>query len=410
MLLLNQKTKKRTAAPAVDSPTTTLTRIAGVNGTRNLQLDVLRCIAVLLVLINHAYHKELTGAPLFDALRHGSWMGVDLFFVLSGFLVSGLLFEQVRKGKLPDVTNFLIRRGFKIYPSYFIMLMVGWILISPSVAEGIKRFAPLFFFSQNYSPSFQLFGHTWSLAVEEHFYAILALAFFCIRRGVLSVATLKNLCIATVVCVPLLRAAAYMSAPGHHIEIGQHFATHFRIDSLALGVVFCYYWQYHNSELRSFAQSHRPLILISGICLLSPAFFAYRESGAFFIFGYSAVAVGSALVILSALSIKSQLSWLKPVAFLGKHSFSIYLWHALVLMFVQITVIVAPNALNCPVEIALSIGGPIIFGVLASMAIDMPMLKLSDCMSAHRKAQSLKKQQAARKKVALRPARSGSQA
>ena len=77
---------------------------------RNESLDVLRCVAVLLVVGYHMPYYRLWG-------RIG-WIGVDLFFVLSGFLISGLLFREFRDTGSIDVKRFLIRRGLKIYPSF----------------------------------------------------------------------------------------------------------------------------------------------------------------------------------------------------------------------------------------------------------------------------------------------------
>jgi len=83
---------------------------------RNKRLDILRCIAVLLVLLDHSgIHPFLTQT---------GWTGVDLFFVLSGFLISGLLFAEYKKRGAIDFKRFLIRRGLKIYPAFYTFLLV----------------------------------------------------------------------------------------------------------------------------------------------------------------------------------------------------------------------------------------------------------------------------------------------
>src|ERR1700758_1823216 len=88
--------------------------------TRNESLDVLRCIAVLLVLGFHFPYYALWG-------RLG-WIGVDLFFVLSGFLISGLLFQEYKATESINLLRFLIRRGLKIYPSFYLLIVSAGIL------------------------------------------------------------------------------------------------------------------------------------------------------------------------------------------------------------------------------------------------------------------------------------------
>src|SRR5215831_18752084 len=81
---------------------------------RNAQLDALRAIAVLLVLGRHL--------PFFPLWIRVGWTGVDLFFVLSGFLISGLLFREYKATGGIRIGRFLVRRGFKIYPAYYLFL------------------------------------------------------------------------------------------------------------------------------------------------------------------------------------------------------------------------------------------------------------------------------------------------
>jgi peptidoglycan/LPS O-acetylase OafA/YrhL len=78
---------------------------------RNKRLDILRCVAILLVIFYHG--------GVVKYLSPSGWMGVDLFFVLSGFLISGLLFSEYRKNGSIQFKRFFVRRGFKIYPAFY---------------------------------------------------------------------------------------------------------------------------------------------------------------------------------------------------------------------------------------------------------------------------------------------------
>ena len=82
-------------------------------------IDILRAFAILGVLFRHSIIDTWYSRP--------GWAGVDLFFVLSGFLVSGLLFNEFKKSGQVNIKRFLIRRGFKIYPAFYIFLLVALI-------------------------------------------------------------------------------------------------------------------------------------------------------------------------------------------------------------------------------------------------------------------------------------------
>src|SRR3989442_13551975 len=153
------------------------------------QLDVLRGVAVVLVLGRHVELPATTVAPAVQAAAafwyQIGWVAIDLFFVLSGFLLSGLLFTEYQKHGTVRIGRFLTLRRFKIYPAFYVMLA------ATVVATAYHAQLPLGFllkvlteagYLQNYLPP--VWGPTWSLAVEEHFYLLLAVAGFArVRRG-----------------------------------------------------------------------------------------------------------------------------------------------------------------------------------------------------------------------------------
>ena len=128
---------------------------------RNTGLDLLRCIAVWLVLIRHLPNPA---NAILKTIQVGGWIGVDIFFVLNGFLVAGLLFEEHKKTGNTRIGRFLIRRGLKIYPAFWAMILVTVLVEHSNVATIVNELL----FIQNYRSG--LWTHTWSLAVEEHFY------------------------------------------------------------------------------------------------------------------------------------------------------------------------------------------------------------------------------------------------
>ncbi|HEY0322887.1 MAG TPA: acyltransferase [Pyrinomonadaceae bacterium] len=143
------------------------------------QLDLFRAVAILLVIALH-YGQPAPEMPLgidnvISAIFTRGWIGVDLFFVISGFLIAGLLFSEFKSAGNINIKRFYIRRGFKIYPAFYVLIVctvvVGFLIHQPAKRDAL--FSELFFV-QNYLP--MLWVHTWSLGIEEQFYLSLPFA------------------------------------------------------------------------------------------------------------------------------------------------------------------------------------------------------------------------------------------
>src|ERR1700691_3959576 len=131
---------------------------------RNKRLDILRCVAVVMVILVHSGESRF--------FSRVGWTGVDLFFVLSGFLISGLLFSEYKKRKAISFKRFFIRRGLKIYPAFYVFLLCTGIAqyVRFHVLAAPALFLNEIFFVMNYFGG--VWYHTWSLGVEEHFYIL----------------------------------------------------------------------------------------------------------------------------------------------------------------------------------------------------------------------------------------------
>lgn len=299
-------------------------------------LDLLRGVAIILVMLRHQ--------PVSDFSYKIGWIGVDLFFVLSGFLVAGVLFkEQCETGK-PDVVRFFIRRGLKIYPVYYI-LYLPYLLIAEHQIDLDLVFADLFFL-QNYLNGYgYAYPASWSLAVEEHFYLLIALAFLLynilpsnIRKGSSSTLYFIGMAVFIFVACFLLRVSSNAMNPEDFAR--NQTLTHLRIDSLMAGVLIAYLHQFHFEKLIVFARNNKLLLGITSVLLLSWTPYLDVQTSVFVrTWGFTMLYTAFSFILILVLSNDSTN---KPhntgrgnmikglIAKVGIASYSIYVIHTLV--------------------------------------------------------------------------------
>jgi peptidoglycan/LPS O-acetylase OafA/YrhL len=342
---------------------------------RNAGLDILRFIAVLLVIGRHM--AMLKDSPL-RFWRTGGWIGVDLFFVLSGFLISGLLFKEYKIRSSLDIKRFLIRRAFKIYPPFW-LLLISTVLVSIFLGHQTppkRAMLSELFFVQNYFGG--LWNHTWSLAVEEHFYFGLAGLFWIVmvwRRcsdfrwipwAFLGVA---GACLA-------LRLIGWQLHPTY--SHGPHlFRTHIRIDSLFYGVLLSYFYNFAPNRLVFFAWP-TALLLGMGFLLLAPAFvFPLEEYWFVSALGVILFYLGSGFLVVAAMRLTTVRSaFARLCAALGAASYSIYLWHIPVNTWGWGSIQRLTGSESFLLQGAVSIVGACAVGYVASRLIECPVLFL----------------------------------
>jgi len=208
-------------------------------------LDGLRGIAIFLVMLLHyevrwwPWRTDFT-RPLWAVMREG-WLGVDLFFVLSGFLITGILIDT--KANQGYFRNFYARRTLRIFPIYFAYLAVVFLILPalPRIAawQAETPFATQIWFwsylsnllvgMHNWDASPRLVGHAWSLAVEEQFYLIWpAVVLFSSRRNLI------RICLACIVGAVAFRTGLRLA---HVPWVANFVLTPARMDSLAMGAL-----------------------------------------------------------------------------------------------------------------------------------------------------------------------------
>jgi peptidoglycan/LPS O-acetylase OafA/YrhL len=318
---------------------------------RILALDVLRAIAMLLILL---CHTSWPVSSVWASWDQGSWVGVDIFFVLSGFLVSGLLFEN------PSPLRFYLRRGFKIYPAYWAMLLVT----SFFAAAPLRVYLDNLFFLQNYTQP--LWIHTWSLAVEEHFYLILPPILYFTPKDKLP--RLTGMICAGVFLARCVTAMKMTAIPGFPVE------TQMRIDGLFFGVMLSYWYHYVPRYRKLASRFYWPLI-VCGSVLFAPAFLFGPFNRYVYIFGMTGFYLGGGMVLSALVCGGLPVNPLtRTLGKIGYYSYSIYLWH---LLFSDL-VVAALVPKHSWAGVFLYWGLSIPVGIGMAKLIEIPFLKLRD--------------------------------
>ncbi|MBM4302938.1 MAG: acyltransferase [Deltaproteobacteria bacterium] len=345
---------------------------------RNLGLDIIRFFAVLLV-VGHHYNFSTFTNWIFKAWIVGGWVGVDLFFVISGYLISSLLFREYQNSGTVNLKRFLIRRGFKIYPPFWLLTLVSVIIFSATKQKrtGSEIITELLFI-QNYLPGVWLF--TWSLAIEEHFYLGLALLFKILKSIDItkSIKFIPIICVSICVLVLFMRFRQIINVE-HYFYFMYHFRTDLRIDALCFGVLISYLVYFKNLQ-QTVERIPAKIPVLVGLLMLLPAFIYPRETDRWvLIWGLTIFYIGSALIVLGASKLNNSTSkLLNFLGSLGAASYSIYLWHMPVRIWFLPLLIKTTQLSNPAFSFGVYVFSTFIIGWIMHLLVEKPVLALRD--------------------------------
>lgn len=306
------------------------------------------------------------------------WTGVDLFFVLSGFLVSGLLFEEYNASSTLDIKRFLIRRGFKIIPAFYVLTAIT-ALYQFSFQGGVFKRALLhdLLFLQSYLPG--SWPHAWSLAVEIHFYILLALLLACLSRRATPnwLNRLPWILCAILIITFLIRMLHSSNVITDINALRDIQATHLHIDVLSAGVLLRYLYIYHREALL-ILERYRLFWICGSLLLLYPStwlhaphsFYMTALMPTFNWMAFSVILFQTTLIPFPKSEVVKWLVW--PFDYFGKHSYSIYLWHMPVKVWVVDRLIPGPGWAN----VLFFFVGSLIVGTFFSVCLEEPVLHL----------------------------------
>jgi peptidoglycan/LPS O-acetylase OafA/YrhL len=344
-------------------------------------LDGLRGIAVLIVM---AYHLDEL-APQLTMLTTGGFLGVDIFFVLSGFLITSVLLNEYRQTSTFSLSNFFIRRFFRLTPALWVFLFFVLAFgekLQPDFFSYISydTFGYAFTYTINWKSaatgmSGQL-NHIWSLSIEEQFYIVWALLLYKAfekGRSRERIATATGLLIGFLILQRGIRAA---TGTGHNIL---YYSTDSRIDGLLIGCLasMVYFWKLAGQGFLTSGAFRRLFLasLIVGSCIFIT--FSYNDRQLYYGF-ISLFSLSVAITILWLISNESTLihRFLENSAlrWIGKISYGLYLWH-----FFFFTV-AKKQFDGIPQQVALGLTLSFAAAVLSFYFVERPILTLKDTL------------------------------
>jgi peptidoglycan/LPS O-acetylase OafA/YrhL len=206
-------------------------------------LDGLRSLAILLVVLAHCgsgFQAAGGGTTLLTQLPFvvRGWVGVDLFFVLSGYFIGRQLWQEVLRGGTIRIGRFLLRRGLRIWPLYFAVLVAGTLWRQAPVLTS-QAYWPEWVFLSNYLPGGVIMG-SWSLAIEEQFYILAPCLLWLGSRKTVNLRRFGLALLLLFVTLPAIRHGVYRSLAdwdSHRAELYLYFCLHTHADGLIAGLL-----------------------------------------------------------------------------------------------------------------------------------------------------------------------------
>lgn len=351
-------------------------------------LDHLRALAIILVFFFHYFIISGGQPEWLPNVASFGWTGVDLFFVLSGFLISSQLFSQIKNGQRISLRTFFIKRFFRIIPAFLVTVSLYFFLPFFREKEDLPPIWKFLTFTQNFGLNIKThgtFSHAWSLCVEEHFYFFLPLILILLQYTKL----LKKsywLLIVLFLFGFVIRIYSFNWFYLPKIEEENYwiywykyiyYPTYNRLDGLLVGVSISGAYNFLPTVWSKISQYGNFFILLSVSILIGAYFLCYDQmTYNATVFGFPLVAIAYGLMVIGAVSPTSFLfKWnSKYTTLIATLSYAIYLTHKGVIHTTHLILrdFKIDNHLMFAISIITSIG----FAYLLHLAVEKPFMKL----------------------------------
>jgi len=365
--------------------------------TRLFGLDTLRALAIVVVML---YHLTIFGelpARLLPITYFG-WMGVDLFFVLSGFLIGMQVLKPYLSGKRPSIAEFYRRRAYRILPAYLLVLALYFLMPEWREAPQLAPLWKFLTFTMNIGFSFDRrgFSHAWSLCVEEYFYLVLPLLVTLLMRRPSARKTAATLSFIVLFGIAL-RAFLVAQYPDE-IWTKIYYPTYTRLDGLLTGVSLAIVRSFRPGWWSVLMQRGHTLFLGGTTCVACVVWmFRGNDLGSNtgsamwgVVFGFPLLALGLGLITASSVSRNGVLAQVRvPGAETAAAlAFSLYLTHKEVGHMVMQR-FPAVTERQGPLSWLLYAVACISAAWLLHIAVERPFLRLRDRATRHESASAL---------------------
>lgn len=347
-----------------------------MTASRNASFDALRALAIFVVFACHALPAPESSGLWFAAVNFGQ-RGVDLFFVLSGYLIGTIALREFFDTGRIQLGRFWSRRWLRTLPAYYAVLaLYGLKQFVPSARAGLVDPLSYVVFAQSYVVgSLNDFAHSWSLAVEEHFY--LALPLLLIAFGLLGSKARAHV-VALLVALALAFVATRHFVASTGIEVYPKL-SHWRTDGLLVGVILAAL-HLRSDRFSHSLQHHRGAWIGATLVLTAVAFVVHFMGSAYWEESAVAACTGAVVLGIGHNSLLESAGRLRIVRWLAFVSYSLYLIHPLVLGTLRVYVF-HPD-LGDPVGVAVFfVVGFTLSGVAAHLLylfVEQPFMKYRD--------------------------------